>query len=232
MLLLSFLQTQYHYSRRKIVDLIKEKKILINNSPIESFKYELMSSDTVKILGDIETKFEQKNEIKKDEILLFNKPVGYVVSKSDKHNQTIYQLLPVEFQHRYYIGRLDKESRGLVLLTPNPAVVHQFEHPSYEVSKEYLVKVSRILKALEIKQTKNGILSVSELGKKDLLKFQNISQIKNANIYKIILNEGKKRHIRRVFSALGIEVIDLQRIKEGKFELGNMKEGEYKLMDM
>ncbi|MDR2540706.1 MAG: hypothetical protein LBD11_02760 [Candidatus Peribacteria bacterium] len=75
-------------------------------------------------------------------LILFNKPRGYVVSKSDPHNKTIYELLPPEFQSYYYIGRLDKESRGLVLLTNSPELVHQYEHPKFQVEKEYLIQLS------------------------------------------------------------------------------------------
>jgi pseudouridine synthase len=65
-----------------------------------------------------------------------------VVSKSDPHNVTIYELLPEEFKNRYYIGRLDKDSRGLVLLTDTPSLVHQFEHPKFQIEKEYLIQLS------------------------------------------------------------------------------------------
>jgi 23S rRNA pseudouridine2605 synthase len=80
--------------------------------------------------------------LSEQKLLLFNKPKGYVVSKSDPHNKTIYELLPPEFHSYYYIGRLDKESRGLVLLTNSPELVHQYEHPKFQVEKEYLIQLS------------------------------------------------------------------------------------------
>lgn len=77
-------------------------------------------------------------------LLAFNKPKGYTCSKSDPHNPTFYQLLPAEFlQKYYYIGRLDKESRGLMLLTNTPQLVYQFEHPSKEIEKTYLVQLNQ-----------------------------------------------------------------------------------------
>ncbi len=116
MLLLNYLQTHHHLSRRTITNLIKEKKILINNFPVESFKMTIRISDIITIINGSKSSshtisqntFQTQNS---QEMLLFNKPVGYTVSKSDPHNPTIYQLLPSEFQHRYYIGRLDKDSR-------------------------------------------------------------------------------------------------------------------------
>lgn len=77
-------------------------------------------------------------------LLAFNKPCGYTCSKQDLYNKTFYELLPPEFRKKYYyIGRLDKESRGLLLLTTDPQMVHAFEHPSKEIVKTYLVKLDR-----------------------------------------------------------------------------------------
>ncbi|MDR0607530.1 MAG: hypothetical protein LBG52_04150 [Candidatus Peribacteria bacterium] len=84
--------------------------------------------------------------------MLFNKPKGYTVSKSDLHNHTIYELLPAEFQHYYYIGRLDKESRGLVLLTDNPELVHRYTHPSFNIIKEYVIQLSAPISAQHLQQ--------------------------------------------------------------------------------
>lgn len=67
--------------------------------------------------------------------------MGYVCSKHDKHNKTIYRLLDAQYKNYYYIGRLDKESRGLVMLTNDPKVVHQYEHPRHKIEKEYIVTV-------------------------------------------------------------------------------------------
>lgn len=89
---------------------------------------------------------EEKQGEKSDfsSLVVFNKPIGYTCSKADPHNQTIYDLLPQEFRKKYYyIGRLDKESRGLMLLTAHPQMVHDFEHPSKNITKEYLVQLNR-----------------------------------------------------------------------------------------
>ncbi|MDR0650179.1 MAG: hypothetical protein LBG59_01925 [Candidatus Peribacteria bacterium] len=87
--------------------------------------------------------------------MLFNKPKGYVVSKSDPYNTTIYELLPPTFQTYYYIGRLDKESRGLLLLTNTPKLVHQYEHPRFAITKEYLIQLSSPLSSADQQQAKN-----------------------------------------------------------------------------
>lgn len=70
-------------------------------------------------------------------LIAFHKPIGYVCSHSDPHNKTIYDILPSDFQHYHYIGRLDKDSTGLVLLTNEQSLVHKWTHPSHEVEKHY-----------------------------------------------------------------------------------------------
>jgi 23S rRNA pseudouridine2605 synthase len=98
---------------------------------------------------------QQNDEHKQHQLILFNKPKGYVVSKSDPHNATIYELLPSAFQTYYYIGRLDKESRGLLLLTNSPALVHQYTHPTFLIEKEYLIQLSSPLSPADLQKAKS-----------------------------------------------------------------------------
>lgn len=145
MLLRNYLQTQHGLSRRTIISLIDEKQIFINEQPIENYKAELQEGDLLSVPRlSLSEKVQPIAPDSAPELLLFNKPKGYTCSKSDPHNPTFYQLLPPEFlQKYYYIGRLDKESRGLMLLTSSPQLVHEFEHPSKEIEKSYLIQLNR-----------------------------------------------------------------------------------------
>ncbi|MDR3169132.1 MAG: hypothetical protein LBU27_05225 [Candidatus Peribacteria bacterium] len=159
MRLLTYLQTTHHLSRRKIVVLIQQGKILINGQKVQSFKHELASDDEISIRNTSDNSSSPSKkmslatkEVPAKRLLLFNKPKGYVVSKFDPHNHTIYELLPAEFQHYYYIGRLDKESRGLVLLTNSPDLVHRYEHPKFNITKEYLIQLSSPISSQHLQQ--------------------------------------------------------------------------------
>lgn len=224
MLLRTYLQTQHGISRRKITTLIDQGQIFINNRKVESYVTEIQEQDFLKISS---LKIQERVDLQKDssvlpELLLFNKPVGYVCSKSDPHNATFYQLLPKNFQNSYYyIGRLDKESRGLLLLTTNPELVHLFEHPSKEIQKEYQVLLNHSFNRWLKAKILNGIHDDGEILR--TLKIEKSEWNKIA----ITLNEGKKRHIRRIFHSLGYEVVDLQRIRIGNYALGKLKEGSY-----
>lgn len=144
MLLRNLLQTQQGLARRVIISLIDQGQLFVNGKKVENYKAEVQGGDEVSI-PSLNLKFQVKEE--KSELpplLAFNKPKGYTCSRSDPHNPTFYELLPAEFRQKYYyIGRLDKESCGLMLLTSDPQKVHDFEHPSKEVLKSYLVKLTR-----------------------------------------------------------------------------------------
>ena len=147
MLLRSFLQVEFGLSRRHIVALIDQGEIFINQKIVENYKVELSLGDQISIPSlKISVVYKENQDVNSDypPLLLFNKPMGYTCSKADPHNRTFYELLPQDFRKKYYyIGRLDKESRGLVLLASDPQMVHDFEHPSKQITKEYLVQLNR-----------------------------------------------------------------------------------------
>ena len=230
MQIISFLQRYKWLSRRKIVSFIQNGQIFLNNEKIESYKSELRNWDNLTIIDEEWNKenitISEKSESPKWKLILFNKPKWYVVSKSDPHNSTIYELLPEEFKNRYYIGRLDKDSRGLVLLTDTPSLVHQFEHPKFQIEKAYLIQLSTPFREWDRQKVKSWIIDEWEQ-----LKFLDIQPTKQPLKYKVILNEWKKRHIRRVIKKLWYNLIDLQRIKEAQYVLPNdLSEGEWKFV--
>lgn len=231
MQIIPFLQNLKWLSRRKIVSLIQNSQILLNNKKVESFKSEIKKWDILTIINDEWNKenitVSESNGSYKWKLIIFNKPKWYVVSKSDPHNNTIYELLPKEFKNRYYIWRLDKDSRGLVLLTDTPALVNQFEHPKFEIEKEYLIKLTTPFREWDKQKVKSWIIDEWEQ-----LQFLDIQPTNNPLTYKVILNEWKKRHIRRVIKHLWYNLIDLQRIKEAQYLLPNdLPEGKFKFVD-
>lgn len=222
-LLRNYLQTSHHLPRRRIIALIDAWAIFLNGEKVENYKAELSSWDQVSI-PSLALKFQVPKEEKKSDfspLLLFHKPTGYTCSKSDPHNPTFYELLPPEFRAKYYyIGRLDKESRGLMLLTSDPALVHQYEHPSKQIPKSYLVQLNHPFDWSKKTKILNGIYENWEL-----LRTLDLSRHSDKEL-RITLNEGKKRHIRRIFKSLGYEVTDLKRISIWTFKLWKLAEGQ------
>ena len=229
MLLRTLLQVEYGVARRQIISLIDQGGVFINQKIVENYKAELSSGDQISIPSlkiSVVYKEKQAANLEYPPLLLFNKPMGYTCSKADPHNRTFYELLPQDFRKKYYyIGRLDKESRGLVLLASDPQMVHDFEHPSKQITKEYLVQLNRSFDRKLEKRILDGIRHEWEV-----LRVVSLYP-KGAGKIGIVLNEWKKRHIRRIFKVLGYEVIDLQRIRIWNFLLGNLSEGKRTSVD-
>ena len=218
-----YVQENLWISRRKFIDMVKQGKVFVNNNKIESYAFVLTWWELLEIKWE---KIKQKIKLSERavDMIVFNKPIGVVCSKSDKHNKTIYELLPKKFANYFYIGRLDKDSRGLLLMTNESALVNKFEHPSHKIEKEYLVKIDKAF-------TNNDYVKM----RKWVSDEWDTLEVKNAKYYdtrddhfiNIVLLEWKKRHIRRLLAKLWYAVLDLQRVREWKFTLGNVKESNW-----
>lgn len=218
-----YVQENLWISRRKFVDMVKLGKVFVDNNMIESYSSVLTGWELLEIRWE---KIKQKIKLSERavDIIVFNKPIGVVCSKSDKHNKTIYELLPEKFANYFYIGRLDKDSRGLLLMTNDSGMVNKFEHPSNKVEKEYVVQISRPFSNHDYVKMRKWIVDDGDT-----------LEIKSAKFYEnrrkcfvnIVLLEWKKRHIRRMLASLWYEVFDLQRVREWKFKLGNVKESNW-----
>ena len=151
--------------------------------------------------------------------IAFNKPVGYVCSRRAQGSApTLYDLLPKKYHHLKTVGRLDKDSSGLILLTNDGDFAFSMTHPKFRKTKIYEVDLDRPLEPLHQQMiTDYGV----EIG-------DGISQfkiIKDDDKYLVFLTEGRNRQIRRTFAALGYTVKRLHRIQFGKYELGDLQPG-------
>ena len=199
--------------------MIDSGNVFVDCQKIQSYSFEIQWGELLEIKNlQVSQKIKISNWIN---IVLFNKPIWYVCSKEDKHNKTIYGILPKEFQNYFYIWRLDKDSKGLLVLTNNSEIVNKYQHPSNGVEKEYNVQIDREFYIKDYKKLKKWIVDDWELLTVKMAKYY---QDKNKYFVKIILVEWKKRHIRRILNSLWYKVIDLVRVREWQFELWNLRE--------
>jgi 23S rRNA pseudouridine2605 synthase len=237
MKLMTYLQTAQWLSRRAITALIQQQKVLVNDQIVESFGYLLTEWDLITRDGKKATFGGPTKRQTTQHIMLFHKPCGYVVSKSDPHNPTIYELLPTWWTKSYYpIGRLDKDSSGLLLLSNDPKLVHELLHPSKKLEKVYKVLVKQE-RTVQLSALTRGWCLVNEQGDApagsepaDLLKFAKITHHRTPEwptMLTITILEGKKRHIRRVLRYLGYSIISLHRVAFGKYSLGELEQGKW-----
>lgn len=203
-------------SRRSVDQAIAEGRVSVNDKPA-TFGQDINEQDKVYIDDKL-----IKNSPGRSTIML-HKPVGYVVSRDGQGSKTIYNLLPKKYHLLNPVGRLDKNSSGLLLLTNNGRLAQKLTHPSFQKKKVYEVELNKALLSDDIKKLKKGVLlddGLSQLGLKPLSK----------NSYTVIIKEGRNRQIRRSFSVLGYTVTKLHRVKFGDYTLKNLKVGKVKLI--
>lgn len=200
-------------SRRQAEEYIKQGKIKINK--------ELITNLGTKVDPDVDTiEFDNKVIKKKGYIyLILNKPKDYVSSFSHEGKKTLGSLINVK-EHLGYAGRLDEDSEGLMLLSNDGELVYRLTHPKFQHEKEYFVETNEPISNTVIGRLSKGVKLLE--GKTNPIKIFRISH----NKVRIILNEGKKRQIRRMFKIVKINVKSLKRIRIENINLGDLKSGQ------
>ncbi len=201
---------------------------------------ELITSGLIKINGKIANKLGTKVDPKKDTVeykgriispkdfvyYLLYKPKSYTSTVSDPHTEKIVVNLLPKTPAVYPVGRLDKDSEGLLLLTNDGEFAQKVSHPSHSCEKEYQIVIGGELKDSELRKLEKG---VSLKGKKTApVKIMVIKKDPKQTMLNMILKEGRNRQIRRMFPQVNHEVIFLKRTRIGKLILGELKKGEYR----
>lgn len=158
--------------------------------------------------------------------IAFNKPVGYVCSrKAQGAAPTLYDLLPAEFRHLKTVGRLDKNSSGLILLTNDGDFAFQMTHPKFYKEKIYEVELDKKLAPLHQQEISDFGVKLED-GVSRFLVMRD-DKFDDRLHFVVTLAEGRNRQIRRTFAALGYEVVGLHRVQFGKYLLAGLKPGEW-----
>lgn len=210
-------------SRRKAEELINQGRVKVNGDVITIGKT-CLKSDKIEV-DDKEIKFDLDDMI----YIILNKSSGYVTTKSDEFGRkTIYDFLKKEDNksNLFSIGRLDKDTSGLLLLTNDGQFAQSIIHPSKKITKEYIVITNKELRCDDQKTLEKGVI-LDDYQLKPL----EIRRI-GKNKYVVIISEGRKRQIRRMFEQLDYQVINLHRIKIGNLDLKDfdLNFKEYKLV--
>ena len=201
-------------SRREADNLIKDGKVKVNGEIILNPATQVSENDKVECLKDEEKKIYIK----------LNKPRGYVVSTNKDEGKTIYELLDNKLKGVYPVGRLDKDSNGLILITNDGVFAKKIIGENTNCEKEYYVKVNDNIPDGALKKLEYGI---SLDGKK--LKPTKTKRVAK-NSFNIILTEGRNRQIRRMCQKIGFEVIILKRLRINNIFLNELKEGKFEYL--
>ncbi len=208
-------------SRRKSEELIAAGKVRINGRIAQLGDKVDPKHDKISVSG--------KRVIKQSKAvyIMLNKPRGYITTMSDERDRKCVAQLVSDIKVRVYpVGRLDRESEGLLLLTNDGEFANALTHPSKHIPKTYRVTIRPSITKQQATEFRNGIEIDSGLTAPAELKV--ISEEENRTVVEVTIFEGKNRQIRKMFEALGIEVARLKRVKVGNLKLGMLKQGEYR----
>ena len=207
-------------SRRKADELIEAGRVQVNGKTVTLLGYEIRTKDKVAIDG-------KTLRMMKLEYYRFYKPTGYITTSDDeKGRKTIYDILPDELKHLKPVGRLDKDSSGLLILTNDGNLVYELTHPSVKVAKVYRVTVDAFLKVEDLEKLAKGI--EIEKGKIAYCDCEIIERTKNETLLEVTLYQGLNRQIRKMIEHIGHNVVHLKRIRHATIDLVGLKKGQYK----
>lgn len=222
------------YSRRSAEKLIQEGRVTLNGKVVSNL------ATTVKEKGDkVLIDGKQVNVINKKIYVMLHKPKGYITTTSDERGRkTVMDFLP-DYLKRVVkpIGRLDRDTEGLLLFTNDGDLAKNLTHPSSEIQKHYKATIEGTISKEEIQKISSGV-EIEVKGKK--VKSQecsvrvleeNLEAEKPTTKIEIILTEGKNREVRQLLSSVGKTIILLKRTQIGKLTLGGLSRGKYKDFD-
>jgi 23S rRNA pseudouridine2605 synthase len=200
-------------SRRAADAAIAEGRVLVNGE-VPAVGYDTRDDDRVTLDGSAITP-----DVKPVTIIL-HKPAGYVVSRNGQGSRTIYDLLPAKYHTLKPVGRLDKDSSGLLLLTNDGHLANELTHPRYTKTKIYEVELDKPLQPLHQQMVNDHGIELED-GNSRL----QLEKLDNAKNWKVTMQEGRNRQIRRTFAALGYTVTKLHRTHFGSYQLEGLEAG-------
>jgi len=161
--------------------------------------------------------------------LALHKPAGVLTTRSDPHGgRTVYDVLPPELRTLRYVGRLDRDTEGLLLFSNQGDVIHGLLHPSREIEREYRAWVSGVPGHDTLRRLEGGV----ELGDGPARarRAELVDREGDRSVLRLILTEGRKREVRRLLDAVGHRVVRLIRVRFGSLELGELPAGAWRAL--
>ena len=205
-------------SRRGADAAIADYRVGVNGKTAQMGS-EVVSSDIVTLDGRVIT--PPVNSV----TIMLNKPPGYIVSKDGQGGETIYDLLPFEYERLNPVGRLDKDSSGLLLLTNDGDLAQKLTHPSYQKRKIYEVILDKPLQPLHKQMISDHGVQLEDGPSK--FEIERLHEGKDLE-WKVTMTEGRNRQIRRTFGSLDYDVVKLHRTTFGEYQLSDLASGQYK----
>lgn len=208
-------------SRRQAEVMIREGRVAINGEPVSAVGARVIpGTDVVSLDGRVVEPVPRR-------WIVFHKPVGVLCTRSDPHGgRTVYDLLPSWAGGLRYVGRLDRDTSGLLLMTNEGDLAAALAHPSGRVEREYRARIAARLSSRTLKRLKRGV--ELEDGFARPVRVRRFEWGEDEPGVRIVLTEGRKREVRRLLRAVGHPPRSLARTRFGPFRLGGLKPGAWR----
>jgi 23S rRNA pseudouridine2605 synthase len=210
-------------SRRYCETLITAGRVTVNDQPVVTLGAKVdPARDRVVVAG-------QPVVVERKVYILLNKPAGYLCTNTDTHDRRrVHDLLPADLPRLYTVGRLDKDTEGLLLLTNDGTFSLRLTHPRYKIPKTYRADVRGDLTPAAVAELLRGVRSEGET-----LRAEKIFEVNRRGTHtelRLVLREGKKRQVRRMLATVGCPVVRLERLAVGTITLGNLKPAQWRYL--
>lgn len=208
-------------SRRKAEELIKMGKVEIDGEVVTELGVKVSGKESIVVDGELLRREEK-------EYYLLNKPREVITSCSDdKNRKTVVDLIETD-SRIYPVGRLDYDTTGVLLLTNDGEFANIMMHPNNKIDKVYIAKIRGIIKGDSINKLKNGVVIDGKKTEKCRVKLRKTDLKTNSSIVEITIHEGRNHQVKKMFEAVGFEVLKLKREKVGIFTLQGLTSGDYR----
>lgn len=208
-------------SRRKADELIENGNVKVNGAVMKEPGYDVQEGDKVEVNGKL-VEGQQKLVY-----VLVNKPFGVITSaKDEKDRVTVMELVKDIDERLFPVGRLDYNTTGALIMTNDGSLTYRVTHPKHELGKTYRALVKGVISNEKARKLRNGVDIggyVTKRAKVTVLKGN-----QNSTLVEITIFEGKNRQVRKMFSAIGNPVQELERVAIGTIRLGHLKSGHYR----
>ncbi|NGX47079.1 MAG: 23S rRNA pseudouridine(2604) synthase [Chlamydiae bacterium] len=205
-------------SRREADRYIERGEVLVDGQVVSTLGIRVAPDAKIALASSAQKK--QKSKV----TILLNKPIGYVSTQPEKGYKEAVELLPMSYRNLNTAGRLDIDSKGLLVLTEDGVLVKKLIGENSQMEKEYLVRVEGTISKEKVAKLKTG-LSLDDKP----LKPAKIDQLET-QVLRFVLREGKKRQIRRMCEQVNLKAIGLKRVRIGRIMLGDLPEGKWRFL--
>lgn len=214
-------QTGY-CSRRKAEELIEQGRVQVNGKTIKEMGTKVNFDDDITIDGN-------GLNLKEDKVYyLLNKPRGIITSTSDdKKRKTVVDLIK-ESKRIYPVGRLDYDTTGVLLLTNDGELTNLLIHPKNNIEKLYIAKIKGIPTKVELAKLANGVIIDGRKTSRAKVKLKKLDKKANTSVIEVVIHEGRNHQVKKMFEAIGYEVLKLRRERFAFLDVNDLKSGDYR----